>query len=111
MRNDLELIIRHFPKSQDRIHLYALGDIHVGAENFNEEAIKKKIDIIKKDDAAVVSVCGDLGDFGLRNSKTNIMRATMSPDAQIDYIYELFLPIKDRILSDTCIHQEKSKKR
>ena len=99
MRNDLELIIRQFPKSYDRIHLYALGDVHVGAENFNEDAIRKKIDIIKSDPIGVVSVCGDLGDFGLRNSKTNVMRATMSPDAQIDYIYELFLPIKDKIVS------------
>lgn len=99
MRNDLELIIKQFPKSQDRIHLYALGDVHAGAENFNEDAIKKKIQIIRDDPMGVVSICGDLGDFGLKNSKTNVYRATMSPDAQIDYIYELFKPITDKIVS------------
>ena len=99
MKNDLILITKTYPRSWKTMHLYALGDVHVGAENFDEETIKKKIQIIKDDPVGVVSICGDLGDFGLKNSKTNVYRATMSPDAQIDYIYELFLPIKDKIVS------------
>jgi len=99
MRNDLELIVKQYPHDWTTLRLYAIGDVHVGAENFNEKAIKKKIDIIANDPQGVVALCGDLGDFGLKNSKTNVYHATMQPRQQIEYIYNLFLPIKDKIVS------------
>ena len=99
MRNDLELIVKQFPKSQNRLHLYAIGDVHAGSEQFNEDAIRKKISIIKDDPIGVVSLCGDLGDYGLKNSKTNVYKATMSPEEQQKYIYELFKPIANKIVS------------
>ena len=94
MRNDLEVIVKQYPHEWDVLRLYAIGDVHVGAENFNEKAIKKKIDIIANDPHGVVALCGDLGDFGLKNSKTNVYHATMQPRQQIEYIYNLFLPEK-----------------
>lgn len=101
MRNDLEVILKQFPNTQEwnRLRLYAIGDVHVGTENFDEKAIKKKIEIIKNDDYGVLALCGDLGDFGLKNSKTNVYKATMQPKEQIDYLYELFAPIADKIVS------------
>ena len=47
MRGDLELIVKQYPntKAWSTVRLYAIGDVHVGAENFNEKAIRKKIDI------------------------------------------------------------------
>ena len=56
----------------------------------------------------MVCLCGDLGDFGLRTSKTNSYLATLSPAEQMDYIYELFYPIKDKIVA--CVpgnHEER----
>lgn len=81
------------------MRLYAIGDVHVGAENFDEKAIKKKIDIIKNDDFGVLALCGDLADYGLKNSKTNVYKATMQPKEQQEYVYELFKPIADKIVS------------
>ena len=48
MRNDLDLIVKRFPntKKWNTLRLYAIGDVHVGAENFDEKAIKKKIEIM-----------------------------------------------------------------
>lgn len=99
MRNDLEVIVKQYPHEWDVLRLYAIGDVHVGAENFNEKAIMKKIDVIANDPQGLVSICGDLGDFGLKNSKTNVYHATMQPRQQIEYIYKLFEPIKDKIVS------------
>ena len=65
MRNDLEVIVKQYPHEWDVLRLYAIGDVHVGAENFDEKAIKKKIDIIANDPHSVVALCGDLGDFGV----------------------------------------------
>lgn len=108
MNDDLEIIKREYPKSYDTLRVYAIGDVHVGSREFNEEVIKKKIDIIKNDKHGVLSICGDLGDFGLKNSKTNVYQETMSPLEQKDYIFELFKPVADKIIS--CVpgnHEER----
>lgn len=97
MFDDLTVIQKTFPDEMDTLRVYALGDVHAGSPQFNERAIQKKIEIIQNDPNGVVCLCGDLGDFGLRNSKTNIYTSSMSVREQIDYIYELFLPITDKI--------------
>lgn len=97
MNNDLDIIVKKFPMDFEALHVYAIGDVHVGSEEYDEKSVLKKIDIIKNDPYGVVCICGDLGDFGLRNSKTNVYRATMQPKEQKDYIYELFKPIAEKI--------------
>lgn len=100
MYNDLDAIIKTYPK-HETINLYAIGDTHVGSAQFNEDAVRKKIQIIKDDPCGVVSLCGDLADYGLRNSVTNVYQQTMPPKAQQEYVYELFKPISDKIVSCT----------
>lgn len=99
MLNDLDVIVKQFPKTDEwnTIRVYAIGDVHVGSEQFNEKAVRKKIDIIRDDPQGVVCLCGDLGDYGLKNSKTNVYEATMQPKEQQEYIYQLFLPIAHKI--------------
>ena len=99
MNNDLDVIVKTFPKSWGRVHLYALGDIHVGSPQFNENAIRKKLQIIADDPFGCVALCGDLGDYGLKNSKTNIYQATMQPKQQQEFIFDLFNPVKDKIIA------------
>ena len=90
--NDLDLIVKQYPAEWDTLHVYAIGDVHVGSPQYNDEAIRKKIRIIRDDPIAVVCVCGDLGDFGLKNSKTNVYQATMQPKEQQEFIIDLFAP-------------------
>jgi predicted phosphodiesterase len=97
MNNDLDVIIKKYPREQEILRVYAIGDVHVGSREFDEAAIKKKIDIIKNDPYAALCLCGDLGDYGLKNSKTNIYQATMTPREQQKYIHQLFLPVADKI--------------
>lgn len=99
MNNDLEIINKKFPREQHVLNVYALGDIHVGSQEFDEKAVLRKIEIIENDPYGVVCLCGDLGDYGLKNSKTNVYYATMQPKEQKDYIFELFKPIKDKIVA------------
>ena len=95
MLNDFEMICIDLPKKHKKINVYALGDVHVGSAEFNETAIKKKIQIILDDPDGVVALCGDLGDFGLKNSKTNVYQQTMNPASQVEYIYDLFKPLAE----------------
>ena len=110
MLNDLDLIVKTYPNTKEwnTLRVYALGDVHVGAPNFNEQAIKKKIEIIKNDKHCAVVLCGDLADYGLRNSKTNIYQSTLSVREQQRYVLDLFSPIKDKI--SVCVpgnHEER----
>ena len=97
MNNDLDLIVKKYPQNWNVLRVYALGDIHVASPQFDERAVKAKIQRIKDDEQGVVVLCGDLGDYGLKNSKTNVYQATMQPKEQQEYIYQLFLPIADKI--------------
>lgn len=97
MRSDLEVIIKKYPLEQDTLRIYAIGDVHVGSREFDEESIKKKIRLIKDDPCGAVVLCGDLGDYGLKNSKTNVYQAVMQPKEQQEYLYYMFYPIKDKI--------------
>ena len=108
MRNDLEVITRVYPREQNVLRVYAIGDVHVGSPEFDEKAIKKKLQIIADDPCGALVLCGDLGDFGLKNSKSNVYLATMQPKEQIEYIYQLFKPVAHKI--SACIpgnHEER----
>ena len=106
MMNDLDVIVRTFPKEQMFLDVYAIGDVHVGSEQFDEKTVRKKIEIIKGDPNGVVCICGDLGDYGLKNSKTNVYQATMQPKEQQAFIFDLFSPIKDKIVAAVAGNHE-----
>lgn len=106
MLNDLDVIIKTFPHDQDVLRVYAIGDVHIGSQQYDEDSMLKKIQIIEDDPYGVVSLCGDLGDYGLKNSKTNVYQATMQPKEQQEYIKDLFEPIKDKIVSAVAGNHE-----
>lgn len=97
MNDDMTMIVHRYPESMTVLRVYALGDVHVGSPVFDDKAIRRKIQIIREDPFAVVHICGDLGDYGLKNSLTNVYQATMQPKEQKEYIYELFKPIAEKI--------------
>jgi len=99
MNSDLDMIVKKYPEDMQVLHIYAIGDVHVGSPDFDESAIRKKLKIIQEDPAGVLALCGDLGNFGLKTSITNVYHETMSPKAQIEFIYRLFDPIKDKIVA------------
>ena len=97
MMNDLDLIVKQYPAEWDALHVYAIGDVHVGSEQYNDDATRKMIDIIRNDPVGVVCLCGDTSDLGLRNSKTNVYHAKMQPREQLDFVFHLFEPIAEKI--------------
>ena len=97
MRSDLDIIIKEYPADMDVLRVYAIGDAHVGSGEYDEKSVRKKLQIIKDDPNAALCLCGDLGDYGLKDSKTNVYQAVMQPKEQQEYIYELFLPVADKI--------------
>ena len=109
MRGDLEVITKAFPKKNGNVlRVYAIGDVHVGSPEFDESIIRKKLRIIEEDPCGCLVLCGDLGNFGLKSSVSNVYKEKLTPDQQIEFLYELFLPVKDKITA--CVpgnHEER----
>ena len=99
MNNDLDLIVKQYPAEWDSLRVYAMGDVHVGSAQFDEKSVQRKIEIVRNDPYGVLCLCGDLGDYGLKNSKTNVYQATMQPRDQQEFIYKLFKPVADKIVA------------
>lgn len=106
MLNDLDVIVKKFPAEQNELHVYAIGDTHVGSEQFDEKTTRKKIQIIADDPLGVLCICGDLGDYGLKNSVSNVYRQTMNPAEQQKFILELFEPVKHKIVAAVAGNHE-----
>lgn len=85
-----------------KANLYILSDFHLGAKGFVEEALKNRVNEIKKDKDAVVIINGDLCDF-IRAGDPRFMMSEVDMrylDFEQQYfgIKEILSPIKDKII-------------
>ena len=104
----IKMLSYDFPEL-DYIVLHGLADTHIGSPQFEEKKLRKHLETIMSDPHSMLILAGDLIDNGLKGSKTNVYRQTMSPDEQIDMACSLFEPYKDRILClDDGNHERRS---
>ncbi len=81
-----------------QVTVIPLADAHYGSQEFNETRWHNTIKRIQDDPHCYCVLVGDLIDNGLKNSVTDVYRATASPMAQKEWIRNELTPIKDRIL-------------
>lgn len=82
-------------------YLIAIGDLHLGDSSFSRrslEKVKGYIKWIKDRPNARVILMGDIFNVATRVSKTQPFEESETPDEQEETAYELFAPIKDKIL-------------
>lgn len=82
----------------ERMTLYIIGDVHLGAYGHDNKAYRAYIDRIEDDETAKVIILGDLIDCATIGSKGNPHSQTMTPQRQIERTIELLYPIRDKIL-------------
>ena len=91
--------------------LYAIADVHLGAEEADIGAFENLLLSIKADPTAHIVLHGDLIDNGLKSSVTNVYRATMRPAEQKREMAQMLEPVRDKIV---CIlpgnHEGRSSK-
>lgn len=97
MLSDLEVITHKIPGNDD-ITLWLIGDVHIGAAEFNEEQFKRDIGNIEKDPNARVVLIGDLINNAVKSSVSNVYEERMMPAAAKKYAVKEFEPIKDKII-------------
>lgn len=82
----------------DKVRLYPLGDLHIGAYGFVEKDLKDYIREIERDKYAKVILLGDLIDNTTRSSKGNVYSQRMTPKQQKTKAIELLYHVKDKII-------------
>ena len=88
-------------KVKNGANIYLIGDTHVGSKNFDKEALKKTVNIIKKDKKAAVFFMGDAAEFILPDDKRfdieNIDPENLTAERQYSTLRNILMPIKDKI--------------
>lgn len=97
--DDFKMIVHKFPIETEKINIYAIGDVHVGSGQFNENIALDKINSILKDPIGYVVYCGDMMDMGIKTAKTNTYEQTMMPHEQKEYVAEMYKPLACRTLA------------
>lgn len=98
MNNNYDLIVHKLPRELDSVNVYPLGDLHIGSPDFDMKVWKRWKEMVKNDDKGYVVIVGDLMDNGLKDSRTNIYEATMTPMQQKEWLADELFEIRDKIL-------------
>jgi predicted phosphodiesterase len=93
--------IIQFSHPGDTVHIYPIGDVHLGSVFCDEKELRKTVQRVKDDLDAYVILMGDMLDMTTKTSVGDIWSQTLTPWQQIDRAAELLEPIKDRIVAVT----------
>jgi len=90
----------------DKLYLHFIGDLHAGHNSYNESVVKKRINEILKHNAEGhpnrVLLMGDMIEAATKTSVgAGVFETNKNPQEQVDYIVDLFSPIKQYI--DGCV--------
>ena len=96
MLPDFEMIIHKFDNSD--ITIIPIADVHLGSRECMEQEFIKFIESVKDAPNVYLILGGDLIDNGLKNSLTNVYRATMPPSQQKREMANILAPVADKIL-------------
>lgn len=97
MKNDFDMIIRHFPANDD-IKIIPIADVHLGASEHMTKEWERFVSTILDDRNAYIVLAGDLINNTTRNSIGNVFEETMRPREQKRRMAEQLAPLRERIL-------------
>ena len=94
VKDDFEVIQHSFPGGED-LHIYCIGDVHLGSREHKDKEFRRYLADILKDPVGYVVLAGDLIDNGTKSSKTSVYEQTMTPAEQIEEISLRLKPLAD----------------
>lgn len=84
--------------TKEDIHIVPIGDVHIGDSLCNMKLLKETIDYIRDTDNCYTILNGDILNCALKSSVSDVYKDTMTPMQQLRVAYDLFSPIKHKIL-------------
>lgn len=95
----------------ERIEIIPMADLHIGDRLADIPLMKKWVKYIQDNEHVFCVLNGDLMNNSLKNSVSNVYEDIIPPREQLETVYELFEPIKDKILFITSgNHERRSRK-
>jgi hypothetical protein len=82
----------------DKVYLVPLGDVHLGARGVDLNKLKGYIDWLKETPNSYTFFMGDIFDVATLTSASNPHYSAMNLNEAVRLAYDLFSPIKDKIL-------------
>lgn len=106
MLSDYEMIVHHFPENRD-LHLIPIADVHLGAAEHKKREWDNFCANVLEDPCAYILLGGDLLNFGLKNSVSNVYEELYRPYTQKRMMTEMLTPLKSRILAAVTGNHER----
>lgn len=81
------------------LHIYPLGDAHIGSKECNMSLLYQWREIVQNDPYGFVVIVGDMMNMGLKTSKSNVYEEIMPPSQQKEVCYEFLKPLSEKIVA------------
>ena len=91
------LVVREFPEKND-IDIYAIADVHFGANECMEQDFMKFLDSVKNMPNSYLILAGDLLNNATKSSVSNCFEDRYRPAEQKKIMSKLLEPVRDKIL-------------
>lgn len=95
-----------YPADWPYANVYILADLHIGDPGCDENEVYARVKAAADDPYGLVVCNGDLMNFAMRNSVSDVYGELMSPMQQIAYLVNLLSPVKDKIIGVTAGNHE-----
>lgn len=94
----MDIVNVELPSYLSELKIRVLADSHIGEELADIKLIKSFIKEVEEEDNLYLIVNGDVINNATKTSVSDSYGEVMTPDEQIDYIVDLLMPVKDKIL-------------
>lgn len=95
-----------YPTDWPHANVYILADLHIGDPNCDESEVYARVQKAADDPYGLVVLNGDLMNFAMRTSVSDVYGELLSPMQQIAYLVNLLKPVKDKIIGVTSGNHE-----
>ncbi len=105
--DSIKSIKADLPREHKSIELHAFADWHIGDPLCDIKLIKQRIDHVYNTPNAYCLLNGDICNWAIKSSVSDIYGEKLSPMEQIRLFVELIRPIKDKVLAITPGNHER----
>ena len=102
----MKIVTSRLSESFSEVELHVFSDWHIGDSNCDLQAIANELNAVLAKENAFVILNGDLMNNATKASVSDCYAEVIPPQKQIDLLYELLKPIKERILLITSGNHE-----
>jgi len=97
----MEYAVLDLPSEWTELHIYPLGDLHIGDPRFAEDLFLEVREEILQKQNAIVLLNGDILNCATKTSKSDIYEEVMNPHQALKYAKKLLEPIRDQVKAIT----------